>query len=49
MSIDFTNSKYRFDERVERLVNRGRTKKEAEEIVKWVIEHKEQEESNENA
>jgi predicted Ser/Thr protein kinase len=41
MAIDFTDPKWRFEERVERLVNRGRTKKEAEEIVKWVIEHKE--------
>lgn len=39
--VDFTDSKWRFDEQVKRLVNRGRTKEEAEEIVKTVITTKE--------
>ena len=40
--IDFTDPKWRFKERVQRLVDRGRTRKEAEEIVKYVIETKEE-------
>jgi predicted Ser/Thr protein kinase len=40
--IEFTDPRYRFEERVQRLVNRGRTQQEAEEIVKYVIETKEQ-------
>lgn len=42
MEIDFTDPKWRYDERVKRLVARGRTKEEAEEIVKEVILTKEQ-------
>jgi hypothetical protein len=44
--IDFADPKWRFEERVARLMNRGRTKEEAEEIVRYVIEHKEQKEEN---
>ena len=40
--IDFTDPKWRFAERVQRLVDRGRTREEAEEIVKTVITTKEQ-------
>lgn len=40
--IDLTDPQWRFAERVQRLVDRGRTKKEAEEIVRTVIETKEQ-------
>jgi hypothetical protein len=40
--IDLKDPKWRFEERVQRLENRGRTRKEAEEIVKYVIETKEQ-------
>lgn len=40
--IDFTDLQWRFNERVKRLVDRGRTQQEAEEIVKRVIETKEQ-------
>jgi hypothetical protein len=40
--IDFTEPKWRFEERVTNLMNRGRTRKEAEEIVKIVITTKEQ-------
>lgn len=40
--IDFTDPKYRFDERVKRLMDKhGRTKQEAEDMVKYVIETKE--------
>jgi hypothetical protein len=42
MSVDIHDPKYRFDERVQRLINRGRTKEEAEDIVKDVILTKEQ-------
>ena len=41
MDIDFTDPKWRYDERVQRLVNRGRTEKEAKEIVEEVIRTKE--------
>lgn len=41
MEIDFTDPKWRYDERVQRLMNRGRTKEEAEEIVRDVIRTKE--------
>ena len=39
---DFSDPKWRFEERVTRLVNKGLTREEAEEIVKKVIETKEQ-------
>jgi hypothetical protein len=39
--IDFTDPKWRFEERVANLVNKGRTQQEAEEIVKTVITTKE--------
>ena len=39
--IDIHDPKYRFDERVQRLIGRGRTKHEAEEIVEFVIRTKE--------
>ena len=47
MSVDYTNPKYRFEERVKRLVeayedSRGITRAVAEEIVKFVIDTKEQ-------
>jgi hypothetical protein len=44
---DYTEVRWRFAERVQNLINRGRTQKEAEEIVKYVIDTKEQEPSNE--
>jgi hypothetical protein len=40
---DYTDPKWRFDERVQNLMNRGRTQQEAEQIVKYVIDTKEQE------
>lgn len=40
--IDFADSKWRYTERVQRLVNKGNTQEEAERIVKTVIETKEQ-------
>lgn len=40
--LDFADPKWRFAERVINLMNRGRTKEEAEDIVKYVIETKEQ-------
>ena len=40
--IDYTDPRWRFDERVKNLMNRGRTKEEAENIVKTVILTKEQ-------
>jgi len=39
---DLSDPKWRFDERVKRLVDRGRTKEEAEDIVRTVITTKEQ-------
>jgi len=39
--IDIHDPKYRLDERVQRLIGRGRTKHEAEEIVEFVIRTKE--------
>ena len=47
MSVDYTNPKYRFEERVTRLVeayedSRGITREIAEEIVRKVITEKEQ-------
>jgi hypothetical protein len=39
--IDLHDPKYRFAERVQRLIGRGRTKHEAEEIVEFVIRTKE--------
>ena len=39
--IDFNAPKWRFDERVNNLVKKGRTKEEAEEIVREVILAKE--------
>ena len=39
--IDFTDKKWRFEERVTRLKNRGFTRTEAEEMVKYVITEKE--------
>ena len=44
MTIDFADPKYRFEERVKRLIDKGCTKEEAETIVKYVILNKEQEE-----
>jgi len=41
-TIDYTDPRWRFDERVKNLMNRGRTKEEAEDIVKVVILTKEQ-------
>ncbi len=40
--VDYNDAKWRFDERVNNLVKKGRTKEEAEEIVRYVIETKEQ-------
>lgn len=40
--IDFVDPKWRFAERVENLIKKGRTREEAEEIVKIVITTKEQ-------
>lgn len=42
MPIDFSDPKWRLEERVQNLMNRGRTREEAEDIVKYVIETKEQ-------
>jgi hypothetical protein len=39
--VDFSDPQWRFEERVQRLVDRGRTKTEAEEIVRTVITTKE--------
>jgi len=39
--VDYTDPQWRFEERVNNLVKKGRTRKEAEEIVKYVIETKE--------
>jgi predicted Ser/Thr protein kinase len=41
VSIDLKDPKWRFKERVDRLVNKGHTQKEAEEIVERVIRTKE--------
>ena len=41
-TVDFNDPRWRFDERVKNLMNRGRTKEEAEDIVKVVILTKEQ-------
>ena len=38
---------YRFEERVTRLMNKGRTREEAEQIVKTVIDTKERTVTNE--
>jgi hypothetical protein len=43
MNVDYTDPKYRMEERVQNLMNRGRTREEAENIVKTVIDTKEQE------
>lgn len=40
--IDFANPKWRFKERIQRLIAKGRTPEEAEEIVVRVITEKEQ-------
>lgn len=42
-SVDIYDPKFRFEERVQHLVAKGRTREEAEEIVKTVITTKEQE------
>ena len=39
--VDFSDPQWRFEERVSRLVDRGRTETEAREIVKTVILTKE--------
>lgn len=39
--IDYTEPQWRFEERVVRLMNRGRTRAEAEDIVRKVIREKE--------
>ena len=41
MEIDIHDPKYRYNERVKRLVARGRTEEEAREIVEEVIRTKE--------
>lgn len=41
--VDLTDPKYRYEERVERLINKGLTRKEAEEVVTTVIKTKEKE------
>jgi hypothetical protein len=40
--IDLTEKRWRFAERVENLMQKGLTREEAEQIVKTVIETKEQ-------
>lgn len=39
--LDLNDPRWRFSERVQNLMNRGRTREEAEQIVKYVIETKE--------
>jgi len=41
VSIDYLDPKWRFEERVERLIRKGCTREEAEAIVRNVIETKE--------
>jgi hypothetical protein len=41
-AVDYSDPKWRYDARVKRLIGKGRTKEEAEEVVKMVITTKEQ-------
>lgn len=42
IDIDFTDPRWRFEERVVNLVNKGTSREEAERVVRYVIETKEQ-------